>query len=53
MDVGDSTQPKQIAHLRLADELAKLNFPSPLKAPIGTDIGCEDNKLGLDVARGG
>ncbi|RKU05637.1 hypothetical protein C6502_22170 [Candidatus Poribacteria bacterium] len=49
VDVGDPTQPKQIEHLRLADELAKLNLPNPLKDPIGTDIGCEDNKLVLTL----
>ena len=49
VDIGDPTQPKQIAHLRLSDELAKLNLPNPLKAPIGTDIGCEDNKLVLTL----
>ena len=47
IDIGDPTQPKQVAHLKLADELAKLNLPNPLKDPIGTDIGCEDNKLVL------
>ena len=49
VDVADPTQPKQIAHLKLSDELAKLNLPNPLKAPIGTDIGCEDNKLVLTL----
>ena len=49
IDVADPTQPKQIAHLRLSDELAKLNLPNPIKAPIGTDIGCEDNKLVLTL----
>ena len=49
VDVADPTQPKQISHLRLADELAKLNLPNPLKAPIGTDIDCEDNKLVLTL----
>ena len=49
VDVADPTQPKQISHLGLANELAKLNLPNPLKAPIGTDIGCEDNKLVLTL----
>ena len=49
VDVSDPTQPKQITHLKLADELAKLDLPNPLKAPIGTDIGCEDNKLVLTL----
>ena len=49
VDVADPTQPKRVAHLKLADELAKLNLPNPLKAPIGTDIGCEDNKLVLTL----
>lgn len=49
VDVADPTQPKQIAHLRFANELAKLNLPNPLKGPTGTDIGCEDNKLVLTV----
>ena len=49
IDVADPTRPKQIAHLRLADELAKLNLPNPLKGPTGTDIGCEDNKLVLTL----
>ena len=49
IDVVDPTQPKQIAHLRLSDELAKLNLPNLLKDPIGTDIGCEDNKLVLTL----
>ena len=49
IDVADPTQPKQIAHLRLAVELAKLNLPNPLKGPTGTDIGCEDNKLVLTL----
>ena len=49
IDVADPTQPKQIAHLRLADELAKLDLPNPLNNPVGTDIGCEDNKLVLTV----
>ncbi len=49
VDVSNPTQPKQIAHLRLADELAKLNLPNPLKGPTGTDIGCEDNKLVLTL----
>ena len=47
LDVTDPIQPKQVAHLKLADELAKLNLPNPLIDPIGTDIGCEDNKLVL------
>ena len=49
VDVGDATQPKLITHLRLADELAKLNLPNPLNDPVGTDIGCEDNKLVLTL----
>ena len=49
VDVGDPTQPKQVKHLKLSDELAKLNLPNPLKDPIGTDIGCEDNKLVLTL----
>lgn len=49
IDVADPTQPKQIAHLKLADELAKLNFSNPFNDPIGTDIGCEDNKLVLTL----
>ena len=49
VDVGDPTRPKQIAHLKLADELAKLNLPNPLNNPVGTDIGCEDNKLVLTL----
>ena len=49
MDVGDPTQPKQVKHLRLSDELATLNLPNPLENPIGTDIGCEDNKLVLTL----
>ena len=49
IDVGDPTQPKQIAHLRLAEELAKLSLPTPLNDPVGTDIGCEDNKLVLTL----
>lgn len=49
IDVADPTQPKQIAHLRFAAELAKLNLPNPLKGPTGTDIGCEDNKLVLTL----
>ena len=49
VDVGDPTQPKQIAHLKLSDELAKLNPPNLLKDPIGTDISCEDNKLILTL----
>ena len=45
------TQPgrKRVEHLKLSDELAKLNLPNPLKDPIGTDIGCEDNKLVLTL----
>ena len=49
IDIGDPTQPKQVAHLRLSDELTKLNFPNLLKDPVGTDIGCEDNKLILTL----
>ena len=49
IDIGDPTQPKQVAHLRLSDELTKLNFPNLLKDPVGTDIGCEDNKLVLTL----
>ena len=54
IDIGDPIQPKQIGHLRiaqlrLADELAKLNLPNPLNNPLGTDIGCEDNKLVLTL----
>ena len=49
MDIGDPTRPKLITLLRLADELAKLNLPNPLKDPVGTDIGCEDNKLVLTL----
>ena len=49
VDVSNPTQPKQIAHLKLAGELAKLNLPNPLKGPTGTDIGCEDNKLVLTL----
>ena len=49
IDIGDPTQPKQIGHLRLTDELAKLNLPNPLNNPLGTDIGCEDNKLVLTL----
>ena len=49
IDVGDPTQPKRIAHLKLADELAKLDLPNPLNNPVGTDIGCEDNKLVLTL----
>ena len=49
VDVGAPTQPKQIAHLKISDELAKLNLPNSLKDPIGTDIGCEDNKLILTL----
>ena len=47
--VGDPTQPKLVKHLRLSDELATLNLPDPLENPIGTDIGCEDNKLVLTL----
>ena len=43
IDIGDSVEPKLAAHLKLSEELAKLNLPTPLKAPVGTDIGCEDN----------
>ncbi len=49
IDVADPTQPKQIKHLKLADELTKLNLPNLLKGPTGTDIGCEDNKLVLTL----
>ena len=49
MDFGDPTQPKQVTHLRLADELAKLNLPNPLNNPVGTDIDYEDNKLVLTL----
>ena len=49
IDVADPTQPKQVTHLKLSDELAKLNLPNLLKDPIGTDIGCEDNKLVLTL----
>ena len=49
VDVGDPTQPKRVKHLRLSDELAKLNLPNPLNNPVGTDIGCEDNKLVLTL----
>ena len=49
VDIGDLTQPKQIAHLRLSDELAKLNLPNPLNTPVVTDIECEDNKLVLTL----
>ena len=49
VDVGDPTQPKLVKHLRLSDELATLNLPNPLENPIGTDIGCEDNKLVLTL----
>lgn len=49
VDVGDPTQPKLVKHLRLSDELATLNLPNPLENPIGTDIGCEDNKLILTL----
>ena len=49
INVADPTQPKQIAHLKITDELAKLNLPNPLNDPVGTDIGCEDNKLVLTL----
>ena len=49
VDFGDPTQPKQVTHLRLADELAKLNLPNPLNNPVGTDIDYEDNKLVLTL----
>ena len=49
IDVADPTQPKRIAHLKLADELGKLNLSNPLNDPVGTDIGCEDNKLVLTL----
>ena len=50
VDIGDSTQPKQIAHLKLENELAKLKNPPNLPTdPVGTDIGCEDNKLVLTL----
>ena len=49
VDISDPTRPKRVEHLKLSDELAKLNLPNPLKAPIGTDIGCEDNKLVLTL----
>ena len=49
IDIGDSVEPKLVAHLKLSEELAKLNLPTPLKVPIGTDIGCEDNKLVLTL----
>lgn len=49
VDVGAPTQPKRVKHLRLSDELAALNLPNPLENPIGTDIGCEDNKLVLTL----
>ena len=49
IDIGDSVEPKLAAHLKLSEELAKLNLPTPLKVPIGTDIGCEDNKLVLTL----
>ena len=49
IDIGDSAEPKLAAHLQLSEELAKLNLPTPLKAPVGTDIGCEDNKLVLTL----
>ena len=49
VDISDPTQPKRVEHLKLSDELAKLNLPNPLKDPIGTDINCEDNKLVLTL----
>ena len=49
VDIGDPIQPKQVKHLRLSDGLATLNLPNPLENPIGTDIGCEDNKLVLTL----
>ena len=50
IDVGDPTQPKQIVHLKLEDELVKLKNPPNLPTePVGTDIGCEDNKLVLTL----
>ena len=49
VDVRDLTQPRLVKHLSLSDELAKLKLPTPLKAPVGTDIGCEDNKLVLTL----
>ena len=49
VDVRDLTHPKLVKHLSLSDELAKLKLPTPLKAPVGTDIGCEDNKLVLTL----
>ena len=49
IDIRDSAEPKLVAHLKLSEELAKLNLPTPLKAPVGTDIGCEDNKLVLTL----
>ena len=49
IDIGDPTQPKRVTHLKIADELAKLNLPNPLNEPVGTDIGCEDNKLVLTL----
>ena len=49
VDVSDPTQPKLVKHLRLSDELATLNLANPLENPIGTDIGCEDNKLVLTL----
>ena len=49
IDIGDSAKPKIAAHLKLSEELAKLNLPTSLKAPVGTDIGCEDNKLVLTL----
>ena len=49
VDIGDPTRPKLAAHLRLSVELAKLKLPTPLEDPVGTDIGCEDNKLVLTL----
>ena len=49
VDISDPTRPKRVEHLKLSDELAKLNLPNSLKDPIGTDIGCEDNKLILTL----
>ena len=49
VDISDPTRPKRVEHLKLSDELAKLNLPNPLKDPIGTDIGCENNKLVLTL----
>ena len=49
VDVGDPTQPKRVKHLRLSDGLTELNLPNPLNNPVGTDVGCEDNKLVLTL----